>query len=88
VWKRQNKFLLPGDFVLKNWEDMTLRQLQQAVEDAHPTIFDNETLYPSYRTPVRQLTTKEAIMRDYGCLEYIPESVYRTYRGAMEVGTS
>ena len=85
VWKRQNKFLLPGDFVLKNWEDMTLKQLQLAVEDAHPTIFDNETLYPSYRTPVRQLTTKEAIMREYGCLEYIPGIVYCTYRGAMEV---
>lgn len=85
VFKRQGRFTLRGDFVLENWETMSLKAMKRAVEDAQPQVFEGEVLWPKGAIPVSELTTKEAILNEYRCLTYIPEAVYRTYRGGVEV---
>jgi hypothetical protein len=64
------------DFLLGNWRQLTLEQMKQRVLDVtlgpgpgHP---QNDVL----RRRIRSLRTREAVMRAFGALEYVPWQVY------------
>ncbi len=83
VWKKQNKFR-EQDFVLRNVADMSLEEMQFAVADAQPAIYEDEPMW-GRRTPVWTLRTKEEILDEYRELVYVPVDVYQVVRGGQEV---
>ena len=91
VWKFREE-----DFALARWRDMTVGQMEVEVRSAHPFLGDRLTLeealhrlcaqdatYASHMGRHRSPHTREEIMREYGCLAYVPKEVYsNTLRGA------
>jgi hypothetical protein len=74
------------DFVLANWQEMSVEELKQEVEDAHPWFEEQEGhAYPPDKVDVDTLNTKEEIVRAFWELTYVPKDVYETAVGGAHV---
>ena len=72
------------DFVLANWRELSVRQMQERVREALPRGVPR----PPGMADVSSLDTKESIMREYGALAYVPREVYgNAVRGAHVLRT-
>ena len=63
------------DFVLARWREMSFETTKYVVRQAHPWI-NGRHIYPSSKVDVDTLATKEAIVRAFWELTYVPASVY------------
>jgi hypothetical protein len=67
------------EFVLANWREMSVEEMKEEVEDAHPWFGQQEGhAYPPDKVDVNTLNTKEEIVRAFWELTYVPRDVYRT----------
>ena len=72
------------EFVLANWREMSVEEMKEKVEYAHPWL-DYRYVYPPGKVDVYTLNTKEEIVRAFWALTYVPEPVYRTAVGGAHV---
>ena len=72
---------------------MSVKEMKERVRDAQPERDSGRLVFPSCKTSLDSLETKEAIAREYWELTYVPVEVYRTAVGgahvlrAVEVGS-
>ena len=66
------------EFVLANWQEMSVREMKWKVRGAHPWLDCRGKVYPPDKVDVDTLNTKEEIVRAFWELTYVPEEVYRT----------
>ena len=71
------------EFVLANWQKMSIKEMRDAVRSAHKLHDDTTIIYPRYKVDVDSLRTKEAILDAYRELTYVPVLVYQ---GAVNGG--
>lgn len=65
------------EFVLANWETMSVDGMKRRVREAQPSI-RGRSLYPTCKKALDSLWTKEEIAREYWELTCVPERVYKT----------
>ena len=73
------------EFVLANWQEMSVEEMKREVRCAHPLISDRGFVYPPDKVDVDTLETKEDIARMFWELTYVPQRVYRTAVGGAHV---
>jgi hypothetical protein len=66
------------EFVLAGWREMSVEEMEKAVREAHPIDADGWRIYPPCKVDLDALDSKEAIVRAYWELTYVPRSVYAT----------
>ena len=65
------------EFVLANWQKMSIEEMRDAVRSAHKLHDDTTITYPPSKVDVDSLRTKKAILDAYRELTYVPGAVYR-----------
>jgi hypothetical protein len=73
------------EFVLANWQEMEVWEMQREVEDAHPELKYHTWVYPPGKVDVDTLNTKEEIVRAFWELTCVPVEVYKTAVGGAHV---
>ena len=71
------------EFVLANWQKMSIEEMRDAVRSAHKLHDDTTITYPPSKVDVDSLRTKKAILDAYRELTYVPVLVYQ---GAVNGG--
>ena len=71
------------EFVLANWQKMSIEEMRDAVRSAHKLHDDTTITYPPSKVDVDSLRTKQAILDAYRELTYVPVLVYQ---GAVNGG--
>ena len=74
------------EFVLANWQKMSIEEMRDAVRRLHKFCLEEENwspVYPRYKVDVDSLRTKKAILDAYRELTYVPVLVYQ---GAVNGG--
>jgi hypothetical protein len=72
------------EFLLANWREMAVEEIQREVRGAHPS-FGDRRVYPPGKVEVDTLETKEEIVRAFWALTYVPADVYKTAVGGAHV---
>jgi ankyrin repeat protein len=72
------------EFVLAEWQEMSVEEMKRQVRRAHPWIND-QRFYPPWKVDVNTLDTKEDIVRAFWELTYVPAEVYKTAVGGAHV---
>jgi len=67
------------EFVLANWQEMSIEEMREKVRNAHPSFgYQEDYVYPPGKVDVDTLETKEEIVRAFRALTYVPAEVYMT----------
>ena len=78
------------DFVLRNWETMSVAAIRECIMEALPffrahTSVKGKYAFPATRADPFSMRTKEELMKGYGALAYVPVKLYMKALGSVAV---